>query len=270
MFELSDEAPSLARAVLERTAAITETLLKIDGAELTAPSLLPGWSRLTIACHLRYGAGALCRMTRAAFTGEPTSYYPDGRALQRPGTLSPRHGEDPIDVVASLAGESFWLDQAWRDLVPAEWSTKVVEPPDNVDLGTCSLSHLALLRLTEVEVHGTDLDVGLADWSAEFVAAALPVRVQRLAARRSSQAPRNLSIRSWLLRATDGPTFLVMLDRDDVHTELAEPTEKASATIEGESRDLLALLLGRPLRGKLRTKGNLEIARSFTRAFPGP
>jgi uncharacterized protein (TIGR03083 family) len=270
MFELSAEAPSLARAVLERSAAITETLLKLDPAELTAPSLLPGWTRLTIACHLRYGAAALQRMTEAAFRGERAAYYPDGRSLQRPSTLSPHPGEDAIDVVASLAGESFWLDQVWRDLTPADWATKVVEPKDNVDLGPCTLSVLALLRLTEVEVHGTDLDVGLDDWSDEFIATALPARVQWLETRRSRDAARDLSIRSWLLRATDGPAYLVLLDGDDVHTERAEPTEKATAIIEGTSRDLLALLLGRPMRGRLRTRGNIEIASSFTRAFPGP
>jgi maleylpyruvate isomerase len=270
VLELSDEAPSLARAVLERTAAISEMLLRIDRAELAAPSRLPGWTRLTIACHLRYGASALLQMTRDAFMGRPASYYPDGRERQRPRTLTPRRGEEPIDVVASLAGESFWLDQAWRDLSPAAWSTKVVEPEDNVDLGSCTLSVLALLRLTEVEVHGTDLDIGLDDWSDEFVTTALPLRVRWLETRRNRSAARDLSIRSWLLRATDGPTFFVLLDGDDVHTELAEPTENANAVIEGTSRNLLALLLGRPVRGRLRTRGNVEIAQSFTRAFPGP
>jgi hypothetical protein len=61
-----------------------------------------------------------------------------------------------------------------------------------------------------------------------------------------------------------------MIDGDEVLTGPAEPGEKANATIEGTSRDLLALLLGRPPRGKLRTKGNVEIAASFSRAFPGP
>ena len=60
---------------------------------LLGPSLLPGWSRLTVLCHLRYGASALLRMTAEALAGEPTSYYPEGRAAQRPGTLGPQAGE---------------------------------------------------------------------------------------------------------------------------------------------------------------------------------
>jgi hypothetical protein len=124
MSDLSEEAPALSRAVLERTAERAHALLKLDRSALEEPSLLPDWSRLTIACHLRYGAAALKRMTKAALRGDPTAYYPDGRALQRPGTLVPRRGEGPVDVVASLAGESFWLDQAWRDLTVGQWATE--------------------------------------------------------------------------------------------------------------------------------------------------
>jgi uncharacterized protein (TIGR03083 family) len=271
MLDLSDEAPALSRAVLERTAELAHRLLKIERGALEEPSLLPDWSRLTVACHLRYGAAALKRMTKTALRGEPTAYYPHGRSVQRPGTLLPRKGEGPVDVVASLAGESFWLDQAWRDLTRAEWSTQVVEPKGNADLGPRGLDALVLLRLTEVEVHGTDLDVGLPDWSEVFVETALPVRVLWLETRHPSpRAVEPRSRASWLLRPSDGPAHLITLDDDVVKTESADPATKADATIEGSSRDLLALLLGRPARHKLRTRGSVEIATSFSRLFPGP
>jgi uncharacterized protein (TIGR03083 family) len=271
MSDLSDDAPALSRAVLERTAELAHRLLKIERSALEEPSLLPDWSRLTIACHLRYGAAALKRMTKAALRGDPTAYYPDGRALQRPGTLVPRRGEGPVDVVASLAGKSFWLDQAWRDLTAGQWATEVLEPEGNTDLGPRPLHALVLLRLTEVEVHGTDLDVGLPDWSEIFVEHALPFRVRWLERRRRTArdaAPRSQA--SWLLRASDGPAHLVVLDDDVVLTEPTDPDTKADATIEGTSRDLLALLLGRPARNKLRTRGSVVVASSFNRVFPGP
>ncbi|MEY2463772.1 MAG: maleylpyruvate isomerase [Acidimicrobiaceae bacterium] len=271
MFELAVEAPALARAVLERSALLADVLLKVDVADLEGPSLLPDWSRLTIACHLRYGASATMRMTKDTLRGLPTSFYPDGRSLQRPGTLVPRIGELPGDVLASLAGESFWLDQAWRDLSQSDWSTAVVEPADNVDLGPTTLAFLALLRLTEVEVHGTDLDVGLPDWSEVFVATALPARLWWLETRRSDhRGDDDTPPASWLLRATDGPTHLLTRDEAGVRAEPAAPSTKADATIEGTSRDLLALLLGRPPRHKLRTRGKVTVAASFNRAFPGP
>ena len=155
--------------IVGRTAQIVTALLDLADRDLAAPSELPGWSRLTIACHLRYGAGALSNMTDATLHGCPASYYPDGRAQQRPGTLRPDHGEPAHAVVHSLAAHSARLDQMWSAVGPEHWNHAVVEPSDNPDLGLIPLSRLPLLRLTEVEVHGSDLALGLGDWSTTFV-----------------------------------------------------------------------------------------------------
>ena len=93
-----DAGPTLA-AVVSRTSEVVETLRSLDEPGLVAPSELEGWSRLTIACHLRHGAAALCRMTLDALDGRPTSFYPSGRAESRPGTLEPAPGEGPSEVV---------------------------------------------------------------------------------------------------------------------------------------------------------------------------
>lgn len=159
---------------LERATA--DVLAALEGADLEAPSLLPGWSRLTIACHLHYGAQALRWMTRDAIVGRPTSYYPDGRATQRPMTLVPRNDESSADVVTSLRQRSAELHDDWRTV--DDWSIRVVEPPDNADLGPVTLSLLASARLTEVEVHGTDLGLGLGPWSEVLVRHVLPMRLE--------------------------------------------------------------------------------------------
>jgi hypothetical protein len=66
--------PKLAvRGVAERTREITESLRSLDDGANRSPSLLPGWSRLTVACHLRFGAEALLRMTRDARAGKETA-----------------------------------------------------------------------------------------------------------------------------------------------------------------------------------------------------
>ena len=90
----------VAAEITGRTRMLVAALERCD---LLAPSALPEWSRLTIACHLRYGAEALARMTHDALAGRTTAYYPGGRDEQRPGTLVPRRGEAPVDVVQSLA-----------------------------------------------------------------------------------------------------------------------------------------------------------------------
>jgi maleylpyruvate isomerase len=258
-------------AVDARTRRIVDALAAFDERGLLAPSLLPDWNRLTIACHLRYGAQAFLRMTHGALDAEPVSYYPTGREAQRPSTLVPEPGERPDAVVGSLSVTSTKLHAVWSTLDDALWDLPVVEPEGTTDLGTLTLSRLPLLRLTEVEVHGSDLDVGLDDWSGTFVRTALPFRLDWLNARRTNHRAIDASIEgSWLLRATDGPTYLVTVEGDRVESRPAEADATTRAVIEASSRDLLALLLGRSLRTAPTISGDADFAAALTRAFPGP
>lgn len=222
------------RDVLEQVRASTRAVCDaLDGADLLAPSLLPGWSRLTIACHLRYGAEAIRQMTLDALAGRPAAYYPGGRATQRPGTLEPRPGQTAADVVTSLRDASAELDEVWS--MVDDWSIVVREPDDNVDIGSQPLGYLPLVRLTEVEVHGTDLDVGLPNWSELLIREALSMRLDRVA-RRTPLAPGAWSLNGFMVG--DG----------------SEPE-----VIEASDRDLFALTLGR-----------VHLSDSFAAAYPGP
>jgi len=259
--------PRSAAAVALRTDEIVRALRALDDGQLLAPSMLPGWDRLTIVCHLRYGATALARKTRAALDGQTAAYYPGGRSRQRPGTLLPEPGETPSDVVASLARLSADLHALWAGLTEEQWRLDVVEPPDNPDLGTLPLARLAVLRLTEVEVHGTDLDLDLDDWSDTYIELVLPFRLDRLNTRPS---PTDGTEGSWLLVATGGPSYLVTVADGSVSARPALPTTPADAVIEASERDLLALLLGRPLPQPARHEGDEDLAAAFSRVFPGP
>ncbi|HLN16155.1 MAG TPA: maleylpyruvate isomerase N-terminal domain-containing protein [Acidimicrobiales bacterium] len=268
---LADVAAKLNEAVDARTTAIGDALGALERSELLGPSSLPGWSRLTIACHLRYGAQSLTRMTADALAGRPTSYYPLGRDVQRPATLVPGPDETPTAVVGSLGEVSAALADRWRRLDPTDWNRGVLEPEGQADLGRTSLAALVLLRLTEVEVHSTDLDLGLPEWSELFVSTTLPFRLGWLATRRSNHRQVDETLRgSWLLRAADGPTWFVTVTDDGVQSAPADDGEAADATIEGRGRDLLALLLGRPPAGALAVRGDAALAAAFGRAFPGP
>ncbi|MDD9372083.1 MAG: maleylpyruvate isomerase family mycothiol-dependent enzyme [Acidimicrobiales bacterium] len=239
--------------------ATADVVTALGDADLDAPSLLPGWSRLTTTCHLRYGAEALRRMTEDALAGRPTSYYPGGRSRQRPITLTPREGESASAVVASLRDESKSLHEGWHTV--NEWATPVVEPPDDIDLGPIELRRLALARLTEVEVHGTDLDVGLGPWSEVFVRHVLPMRLEWLNDRRTNGRHVDASIHaSWLLLATDMPVSQVVTV--DGPTVVSQSGDSADATITGTGSELLALLLGRAPAG--------FAPEDFNRALPGP
>lgn len=264
-------AREVARAAAERTQELLGMLRPLDRSQLEAPSELPDWTRLTIVCHLRYGAGALLRMTRDALAGRETSYYPGGRSGQRPATLVPAAGEDPHDVLADWASTAAELDEEWSALGDGEWRTEVVEPADNQDLGRVPLARLALARLTEVDVHGTDLGIGAPDWSSTLVSVALPTRLAWLSSRRTNHRTFDSSISgSWLFEAAEGLRWLLSVDGDGVGSRPATDDDEAQAVISGSGRDLLALLLGRPRRTPLRFGGDVALAESFERAFPGP
>jgi uncharacterized protein (TIGR03083 family) len=267
--------PDLVRHVVEatahRSACIADALSDLSTNALEQPSLLPDWTRLTIACHLRYGAQALIRMSQAAISGKPTAYYPDGREVQRPRTLAPAPGEEPHEVIVSLRSLCRELNEMWAALDTGSWDTDVIEPADQPDFGPVPLSTLPSLRLTEVEVHGSDLDLGLEDWSELFVSVALPTRLRRLNVRRTNHRQFDRDLQgTWLLAAVDGPTFAVSVQGDVVEAQPASPNAVADAVIEATSRDLLALLLGRPLHDEPRIRGNVQFGNAFHEAFPGP
>jgi uncharacterized protein (TIGR03083 family) len=243
----------------------------LDDDSFEARSGLPEWSRLTIVCHLRYGTHALRRMTLDALSGREASYYPDGRERQRDSTLRPAPGEQPADVLDDWESAAAELDRAWSALDDAHWRTEVIEPSDNRDLGTVTLARLALARLTEVDVHGTDLDIDAPDWSTTLVEVALPTRLAWLTTRRSNHRSSERSLRgSWRLRAVDGLDWLVTVDGDRVESRPATVNDNADGEIDGSRRDLLALLLGRQPLTPLGFSGDVVFAQSFSRAFPGP
>ncbi len=268
---VEDQSHHVLTRIVERTTDIVETLMGLEDTRRTAPSELPGWSRLTIACHLRYGAGALYDMTDATLQGRTASYYPGGRTRQRPGTLQPKDGEGAHDVVDSLAAHSAALSRLWSAIGPESWNRAVTEPSDNPDLGPIPLSRLPLLRLTEVEVHGSDLGLDLPDWSSTFINAALPMRLEALNTRTPHAGRRDAPIEGvWLLVAADGPTYRVSVTNGVVGSVPADPHSPSTAVLAATSRDLLALLLGRPMRQAPRITGDLAFGQAFSAAFPGP
>jgi uncharacterized protein (TIGR03083 family) len=268
----TDDRLQLIRTEIKgRTDRIVAALSEFDEAGLAVPSELPGWSRLTIACHLRYGAQALSAMTEATLAGRTASYYPRGRAQQRPSTLLPNAGERPEDVCHSLAQSSERLGQLWSSLDGAAGNREIREPADNPDLGSVSLGHLALLRLTEVQVHGSDLGLQLEDWSPFFVGEALRMRLEWLSTRRVNHREVDTDLDgSWLLVALDGPTYRISVSKEGVDSAPTTSASPARAVIEASSRDLLALLLGRPSVRPLRITGDTAFGEAFSKAFPGP
>ena len=212
------------------------------------------------------------RMTRATIDAQPTTFYPEGRAIQRPMTLRPAPGESSRQVVESLAEESAELAAVWAGISVNEWARPVVDSNDRggVRRAPLTIGDLALLRLTEVEVHGTDLDIGLRDWSTEFVEVALPRRISWLGTRTPPNVDESADLpMTWLLAATDGPSYSIRIDRNRQSTaKVATLDAAARHRIHGPSRELLAMILGRRVSPELRA--NAAAISSFQQTFPGP
>ncbi|MGH9233397.1 MAG: maleylpyruvate isomerase N-terminal domain-containing protein [Acidimicrobiales bacterium] len=280
------EHDGVLRRIEERTGEIV-TALRSASASLGGPSSLPGWSRRTIVCHLRFGAEASLRVTSDALAGIPTSFYPGGRDVERPATLEIRPGEDDGALLRSLEEASRALHHCWA-ATESPWHIRVLEDVRVRRLGDLVLRDYQILRLTEVEVHGTDLDLGLSDWSDLFVRTALPWRLGRLAA--------GIGVRldgmpdtgfACCFRTTDGAAYEVVassggivagsLDRQPAERSPASPGPAGDAPLSrpgmiivGSERDTLAVLLGRRPVVPLRTTGDAEALRLFKAHCPGP
>jgi hypothetical protein len=219
-----------------------------------------------VLAHLRYVASAMRRMTEGALAGRSEPMYPGGRAGLRPHTIVPAAGESAEALVASLDDETAALERLWQTLSLDDWQRRIDEP----DHGPIPLSQLLVLRLTETEVHGTDLGfAAIAAWDAGFVEVTLPLRLAWLdRARHRPDADLSVS-GSWLL--SDGRArWLVVAHGADVHAYIADADTGADCQLRASRRDLLALLLGRPPDEPIERSGDVELADAFKRAFPGP
>jgi hypothetical protein len=131
-----------------------------------------------------------------------------------------------------LALQSRALARAWATLEAERWNCRINQPADNVGLGPVTLARLSLLRLTEVEVHGSDLGVGLDEGSPTFVTLALPVRLEALRARKVSHGDAGARLEgSWLLVASDRPAYRVSVKSGVIESIPAAPHDRARATL---------------------------------------
>ena len=231
-------------------------------AELDQPSALDGWSRLMVLAHLRYVASAMRRISTAALVGRSEPMYPGGRANLRPKTIVPAAGESAEALVASLDHETTMLDDLWQSLSIQDWQRRIDEP----DHRAMPLSKLLVLRLTETEVHGSDLGFAALDaWDELFVEVTLPLRLAWLDRPDTDHSV----VGSWML-SDAAEQWLVVAEDGGARAYHADADTRADCRLTASRRDLLAFLLGRPTAGPMELSGDMDLANAFKRAFPGP
>ena len=143
--------------------ATTRLLALVDRTtDLSAPSLLPGWSRAHVVAHLAGNARSHVRMLQGTLDGLVADQYAGG-AVGRAAEIEAL-AASPAEAVAALHESAAQLDALWR---VADWDA-LVRPLDGEPVPARGL---AWARRREVEVHAVDLAAGYdpADWPLDFV-----------------------------------------------------------------------------------------------------
>jgi maleylpyruvate isomerase len=208
-------------------AYFSRKLNELRDDELSAPTLLDGWSRRHVIAHVGYNARGLTRLLEWASTGVETPMYE-----------TPEQRREEIDFGATLPAialrnlsdhAAVHLTVEWRDLDVDRWSH-----PVRTALGReVPVSETPWMRAREVWIHAVDLGNGgdFAHFPVEFI--------DRLLGDIAS---------TWSARAgVEGAPSVVMLptDRAVVHLSGAQSPDQADIAVEGLAVDLARWASGR-------------------------
>ncbi|MFD5099578.1 maleylpyruvate isomerase family mycothiol-dependent enzyme [Streptomyces albidochromogenes] len=165
---MNDHVRDLA-SVREATDRLLAATGKLDNADVTQPSRLPGWTRGHVLAHLARNADALVNVL-------------EGRPMYE--SAEAREADIERDAVRPLAVQQEDVrDSAARfdatAAAPADWSRTVALRNGVTD----SASRIPFRRLVEVELHHVDLGIGyeLEDLAEEFTGREIAFLADRFA-----------------------------------------------------------------------------------------
>jgi maleylpyruvate isomerase len=139
----------------------------LDEASMSAPSLLPGWTRKHLVAHVAANADALGNLVHWARTGIRTPMYSSAR--QRDSDIEQGATRSAAELVAWLNASVRALSVAMDSLTGDDWRREVVTARGR----TVAATEIPWLRAREVCVHAVDLGTGagFADLPGEFLSA---------------------------------------------------------------------------------------------------
>ncbi len=233
-------------AVLDRISAATEDVIetasRFDDADVSAPSLLPDWSRGHVLNHLARNADGGRRLLIWARTGVETHEYPSMAA--RAEEIEAGGGRSADELVADLRDSAALFAAEYRRMPLEAWNRPV--------RWTGGQQHPALRaadsRLAEVLVHHVDLGAGYtsAHWPTDFV--------QDMLSRVVAALDKREGVPGMWLHATDTGA------RYDIHPATASAMVPAPALdVSGTEGSLLAWLMGRSHGADLAVPGGAEL-----------
>ncbi len=149
----------LVTAILRAHSRLGGAIEPLTDAHVRAPSLLPDWSRGHVLAHISGIGAAAARQLEYARRGEQVDVYDGGRPA-RDAAIEAAAPAPAADHVHAVHRATERVEQALTALAPADWS-RPVRYRDGV------VRDMALAWWREIEIHTTDLDLGLdaAGWS---------------------------------------------------------------------------------------------------------
>jgi maleylpyruvate isomerase len=212
----------------EAAARLLRTVDGFHGADWSAPSLLPEWSRADVVAHLALNAEALARMLHGVVADEdedvPRTMYDS--LDQRARDIAELREAEPSRIRERLMGATTTLADAIGAMPEDQWSTRVERTPGGRSMRASAVPGM---RLRELEIHHVDLDAGYtrADWTPDFAEHLLDAMAKRV------RPAHRLEIRP----LDSGGTWVL----GDDEAEYAVPV------VTGPSADLAWWLTGRPV-----------------------
>ena len=192
--------------------------------ELDADSLLPGWSRRTVAAHVGLNAQALVHLADWARTGVETPMYASQEQRDRDIAVT---ATLPVAAIRQLNEHAaVELDEAWRALPRSAWRQDVRTAQGRL----VPASETVWMRTREVWLHAVDLRNG--GEIAEFPAELLDRLLGDL-------------IGMWRRRADDGSHNLELRALDRSRTWRLFDDRPATSVIVGTAAQLVAWGTGR-------------------------
>ncbi|WP_188193851.1 maleylpyruvate isomerase N-terminal domain-containing protein [Nonomuraea sp. SYSU D8015] len=157
--------PALQAELASATNQLLATAASLSDADITAPSLLPGWTRGHVLAHVTRNADSHLNLLTWARTGVRTPQYPSLHA--RATEIEVAAAQPAARHLADLEDSAARLAAAIRDLPEQAWSAQVegMRPPPH------PAWYVLVRRLREIGFHHVDLDAGYRpdDWPEPFV-----------------------------------------------------------------------------------------------------
>jgi len=218
---------------------LVATVANMSDEEVTAPSLLPGWTRGHVITHIARNADGMANLAAWAVTGEPRPMYPSRES--RDADIDAGASRSTADLADDLTLSGRRFADAWQHVVAADEPALRAALARRMHLGapsphapgiTGALAPVA--RRREIEVHRVDLGLDentATDWPTDFPAELL-----------DAVAPTRIS--------ADGLAGVARLvDDEGVRWPLS--AQSTGLTLQGPTWALALWLIGRRVNGSV-------------------